>query len=403
MGIIEKAKELLFGNVKNRRRAGAEVLGYSSFDGPMARHIFAAPDLAAYRKMRLDGQVSAGLSVLKLPVMSRRYQVVGDSDEAAVFVKKALEPVWRDLIRGALLALDYGFAAMEKVWDLDENGKLVYTRFKDPDPETLELDVDDRGNFVGVSQRPDRRIDADKAFLYTHRLEHGNLYGISRLRPAYPYWRTKEIIYLFLNRYLERKGNPPVVVKYPPRVAPSDEGPTADKNAKAALELGGKLLENSAVAVPHDTDSHGHLTWDVSYLEDDPRVAMFLEYIEHLNKMILRSLFVPDRVFTHDGETGSFALAKVHADIFLMSEEGLIADIEAAVNEQVVKPLVDYNFDPSGRCRVVIERFGEEDREVLKDVFLRIVESGEARPAADELAERLGVPLAPRKESPTLV
>jgi hypothetical protein len=233
----------------------------------------------------------------------------------------------------------------------------------------LELEVDDRGNFAGVSQRPGRRIDADKAFLYTHRLEHGNLYGISRLRPAYSYWRTKEIIYLFLNRYLERKGNPPVVVKYPPRVTPSDTGPQADKNAKADLE-------------------------------DDPRVAMFLEYIGHLNKMILRSLFVPDKVFTQDGEIGSFALAKVHADIFLMSEEGLITDIEATVNEQVVKPLTDYNFGPDKRSRVVIERFDEEDREILKNVFLRMVESGEARPAAEELAERLGVPLLQRQVAP---
>jgi phage gp29-like protein len=400
MGIIDKFKGLFFGESKNSPRPGAEVLGYSSFNGPMARHIFAAPDLAAYRKMRLDGQVSAGLSVVKLPVMSRRFHVVADSDEVAEFVKKTLEPVWRDLIRGALLALDYGFAVMEKVWAEDANGKLVYARFKDPDPESLELEVDDRGNFVGVSQQPGQRIDADKAFLYTHRLEHGNLYGISRLRPAYPYWRTKEIIYLFLNRYLERKGNPPVVVKYPPRVTPSNTGPQTDKNARAALELGGKLLENSAVAVPHDVDSHGHQTWGVSYLEDDPRVAMFLEYIDHLNKMILRSLFVPDRVLTQEAETGSFALAKVHADIFLMSEEGLITDIEAAVNEQIVKPLIDYNFGPEMRSRIIIERFNEQDRELLKDVFLRTVESGEARPAAEELAERLGVPLLQRQVAP---
>ncbi len=393
MGIVDRVKGLLFGAGGSRPRPGVEVLGYTSFDGPMARHIFTAPDLAAYRRMRLDGQVSAGLAVVKLPVMSRRYNVVADSPDVAEFTKRALDPVWRDIIRGALLALDYGFAVMEKVWALDENGMLVYARFKDPDPESLDLEVDDRGNFAGASQAPGRRVEASKTFLFTHRLEHGNLYGTSRLRPAYPYWRTKEIIYLFLNRYLERKGNPPVVVKYPPQVTPSDNGPEADKNARAALELGEKLLENSAVALPHNTDAHGHLTWEVSYLEDDPRAAMFLEYIDHLNKMILRSLFVPDRVFTQDNETGSFALAKVHADIFLMSEEGLLADIEFAVNEQIVRPLVEYNFGAGKKCRIVMERFAEGDREVLKDVFLRMVETGEARPAADEIAERLNVPL----------
>jgi hypothetical protein len=374
-----------------------EYLSYRPYAarGPLAHLVHERPDVSTYRKMRLDGQVSAALAVIKLPILSRPFAVTSDDADVAEFVRRSLAPVYRNLVRGTLLALDYGFAVLEKVWAADADGLVAYKTFKDPLPESLEIEVDEHGSYAGVRQRPDARVTRDKAFLYTHRLEHGNLYGVSRLRPAYPFWRTKEIIYLFLNRYLERKGNPPVVVRYPARPAPAGGGRVqADDYAGDALALGKKLMENAAVALPHVHDEHGEDQWEISYLEDSPRVRMFLDYIEHLNRMILRAMFVPEKLITHEGEQGSYAAAKVHADIFLMSEEGLIADLEEHFNRFIVKPLVEYNFGPRARAELSVERFTEENRDLLADVFTRMLDSGAVRPAAEAIARELGVPLA---------
>lgn len=373
-----------------------EYLAYRPYAG---RGVFPGvagerPDVATFREMRLDGQVGAALSVIKLPILSRGFTAHSDDAEVETFVQEALGRVYRELVRATLLALDYGFAALEKVWTLDEDGRIVYRSFKDPVPETLELEVDEFGSFAGVRQRPGNRIGAEKAFLYTHRLEHGNLYGVSRLRPAYPFWRTKEIIYLFLNRYLERKGNPPVIVKYPARPGLAAGGaPAGDAYGQDALAVGKKLLENAAVALPHVHDERGDDLWDVSYLEDAPRVGMFLDYIDHLNKMILRSMFVPEKLITQDDAAGSFALARVHADMFLMSEEGLVADLEEHFNRFIVRPLVEYNFGPAARAVIMLERFNAENRDLLGQVFLDMMRSGAVRPAAAALARELGVPL----------
>ncbi len=373
-----------------------EYLSYRPYAGRGVLPYLVAerPNLASYRQMRLDGQVGAALAVIKLPIMSRGFTVASDDGDVAAFVEGVFAKVYRNLLRGTLLALDYGFSVLEKVWAVDEDGWITYKGFKDPLPESLELEVDEFGGFAGVRQRPGARVGYDKAFLYTHRLEHGNLYGLSRLRPAYPFWRTKEIIYLFLNRYLERKGNPPVIVRYPARTFPTGGGEVkADTYGRDALALGKKLLENAAVALPHVHDEHGEDMWDIAYLEDSPRVGMFLDYIEHLNKMVLRAMFVPEKLIGQDGAVGSYALAKVHADIFLMSEEGLIADIEEHYNRFIVKPLVAFNFGPRARARVSLERFSPRNRELLGDIFRDMMKSGAVRPAAEALAHELGVPL----------
>ncbi|MCP4231273.1 MAG: hypothetical protein GY771_14145 [bacterium] len=351
------------------------------------------PDLAAYRKMRFDGQVSAGLAVIKLPVLSRTYDVEADSPEIASFVEKTIKPIYSDLLNKTLTALDYGFAPLELVWELDEAAVARVVAIKDPPPETITVVTDDSGDYAGLAQKPDRQVEPPRAFLFTHRRENGDNYGVSRLRPAHAYWRTKQIVYLFLNRYLERKGNPPVIVTYPPDTKTGAQGTVGDANGRVALEMGKKLLENSAVALPYVTTAGGEPAWSVDYLEDSPRAGMFLKYIEHLDRMILRSMFVPERILSSDGEYGSYALSKVHADIFLLSQDGLIADIENAINRQLIRPIVEFNFGRKASARLVIGRLSGSDRQLAEDVFTEMVRRGDAKPLIEPLARQLGVNL----------
>jgi len=149
-------------------------------------------------------------------------------------------------------------------------------------------------------------------------------------------------------------------------------------------------LENSAVALPYVTSAAGDSAWNVKYLEDNPRAEMFLKYIEHLDRMILRSMFVPERILSSDGQYGSYALSKVHADIFLLSQDGLITDLESVINEQVIRPLAELNFGPKASARLVIDRLSGSDRELTEDVFMAMVKRGDARPVIQSLAKQLG-------------
>ena len=62
--------------------------------------------------------------------------------------------------------------------------------------------------------------------------------------------------------------------------------------------------------------------------------------------MKLRAVLVPERVLTQDRAAGTQAMARVHTDTFLRSEELLLADLVDHVNRFLVPQVVAYNFGP---------------------------------------------------------
>jgi hypothetical protein len=69
----------------------------------------------------------------------------------------------------------------------------------------------------------------------------------------------------------------------------------------------------------------------------------------------------------------------------------LITDVESAINEQLIRPLVELNFGPNAPARLVIARLSGEDRRFAEDIFTEMVRRGDARPYIGQLARQLGV------------
>ncbi|MGQ9706860.1 MAG: phage portal protein family protein [bacterium] len=292
------------------------------------------------------------------------------------------------MIERALLAVEFGFSVQEIIW-IEEDDQFSVLDTLDFDPINVKLNIDDFGNVYSYTIPSGISVPEDKAFIFTYRKEFGNPYGSSRLLPVYDVWRTKELIWLFTNRYFERKGNPPTIVKYP--ASPNKK--EMDNNADEALEMGKALLENAVVALPSTRDETGKEIWNVGYLTDDARAGMFLSYLEYLDRMILRAMFIPDRVMTQEGSSGSYALARAHLDLFLISEDGLIADLEEEINRQLVSKIIEYNFGIKfSNVQLRISRLSRTDRELLGSVFIEMVKNGDAKLPADTLAKELGFP-----------
>jgi len=346
--------------------------------------------LSAFRRMRTDPQVQAGLSVIKLPILAQTFSIEGPggATDATDTIEKAISGAYNKILQRALLAVEFGFSAQEIVWS-ESDGLFTISGSYDFDPVNVKLNIDEFGDVHSYTIPGGIEIPKDKAFIFTHRKEFGNPYGTSRLLSCYDVWRTKELIWLFTNRYYERKGNPPTIVKYPS----SPNQKETDRNANDAIEMGRGLLENAVVALPSTRDEFGKEIWELGYLTDDARAGMFLDYLKYLDRMILRAMFIPDRVMTQEDSSGSYALARAHLDLFLVSEDGLISDIEEEINNQIVRRILDYNFGkdiPGFRLR--ISRLSRMDRELMASIFMEMVRSGDARLPAETLAKELGLP-----------
>lgn len=339
-------------------------------------------------RMREDGQVHAGLSAIKYPVLSSEYSLIGDDDRTVQFVKDNLNTIYRRLLKSLLRSLDYGFSVCEIVYET--RGDRIYVEdIVELHPDDIRFILDDYGYITDVEVRREILIPAEKCIIYSHDSEFGNPYGRSRLLPAYQFWRTKELIYLFTNRYYERKGNPPTVIQYPAGTKYySDDSDILDE----VLDIGAKLMENAVVAVPNLRDGFGNELWSIQHLMDDARGKMFIDYLEHLNKMILRSLIVPERVISQDVAVGSYSMAKVHLDIFLLSEDGLISEIAKCINEQLIKPLVELNFrERTDIPQLHIEKLSQQNKQLLSDILIEMIRDDKVTPNPDKISSALGI------------
>jgi hypothetical protein len=132
---------------------------------------------------------------------------------------------------------------------------------------------------------------------------------------------------------------------------------------------------------------------------------MFVEALNYLGAQILRSLLIPERVMTQDLSTGSFSMASSHAEIFLLSLEGLVAEMESAINSEIIPPLVQYNFKPKKivECNIRMESIQYDRKRILKEILIEMirnmntmVKTGKApnlMPSLSEMSEVLGIPL----------
>lgn len=384
--------------------------------------------IETYIRMKADPQIAIGLAMIKMPLYSLGWTVECEDVDIKEFIREALSRVWRKMIVSMLTAIDFGFASHEKVWELFEmdvstqgptgrkkthfSGKAeIYRKIKAHYPTTIKIRTDSKTDeFLGINQQAGIggqavKVDAPKCFLFTLGDEFGNYFGYSRMKPAYKSWYWKEVLTQFMLRYFERKGSPTTVVQHPIGGGIDNSGNTYD-NADIALRIAQNLIENGAVAMPYEREREtGRNQWDVSYLQDDRRGEMFVNALNYLGAQVLRGLLTPERVMTQDLSTGSFSMATSHAEIFLLSQEGLAAEMEFAINQNIVPPLVEFNFKPNRLvpCKIRIEKIQYDRRRILKEILVSVlnnvntmVKGGKAPsiyPSIKEMSDVLGVPL----------
>jgi hypothetical protein len=379
--------------------------GYQSLGG-----LIYNPDLIpidTYQKMRIDGQINMGLQFIKLPIIALDSSIDCEDEDIEDAVYNEIKRIYRDTTDKMLRAVDYGFSAIEKVWEYQKDtGLWGYKKLKDPDISTITLKVDEMGNFMGFRQTTPRQVDIDpeKAFVFTHRLEHGNLYGIPRTKPAYPYYFAGELMLLFTNRYMERSGDPFKMGRYPPDPKRSDGlHPSLD----AMTALGTQIKGGSFIALPNTRDVNGNYVYDIEIKEDSKRTEpMFVDYQNFLNAMKLRSIIIPERSATQDTSTGSYGMSETHSELFFIAEDGLVADVADYYNRYLIPQYVRFNFGENApKATLNISSIQKKTRAFLEDIIKEIIRKPDTNPDTiidvNKLRQELGLP-EPKKEEPAI-
>ena len=303
-----------------------------------------------YDEMRKsDGTIKAAIQACTLPIRRVKWFInpATDSEEDKQIAEICEHAIFdwldgqtfHDVIRHALLMVPLGVMVLEKVYMMKEwEGKtyIVPQKLAPRMPKSfLRWELDDR-TFGVIQIRQDgvlAQIAGSKLLVFVNDREGDNWWGSSILRSAYKHWYIKNTFYKIDAIAFERQGLGVPFFKVPQGVTESDTNKalTALKNLRAN--------ENAALIIPAGYEA-GFLDMG-SNTTRDPEKS-----INHHNKEILQSVLAQFLELGQNSSTGgSRALSSDHSDLFLKSIESIAVTIRDVLNNDLMKELVDMNFN----------------------------------------------------------
>jgi phage gp29-like protein len=328
-----------------------------------------------YRKMLHDPQITATLAFKKIMVYGRKWDVDPASKDqkdvdVAKFVSKALKRInLKSLFKEAMSAFEYGFSLGELLWEIAEvDGKtaIVLKDIKFRDPEFCTVKTDKHGNikswlqdnhaFSGLRASDKVELPPDKVLHFAHNKQFSQHYGKSDLRASYRAWWAKKFIIQFWNVFLERMGSPLMLAKYP-----QGAGTELKDNLKSILK---NLSAKSEILIPEGVEislleatRSGQATYDLALGYHDKEIARSM--------LMIALLGAGGNEVTRGADSQSrLQLRTLHK---MADETG--GELMWAFNAQVIKQLVDFNFDVDEYPKVFFQDYGEFEAFEITDAI----------------------------------
>ena len=386
------------------------------------------PKTVSFRKlkeMREHGHIQLGLTAVKAPMiraLSKFPPVVSKDPEVAGFIKAAMLPAWKALVRSSMNAEDFGYIPHEKIFEVADiewswvesdkegedaiqtsnlKGAWLPEKYKDIDPEGVKIWLDDdTGEFGGFTEKGREEMkyltDAGNAFLYTVRKEFGNLFGKSRLARAYDPYCHYTYAEFFQGRYFERFGEPGLKVHFDPNPVQDAAGTREQEPGSQAIAAACDYKGSGVIALPSTRDDEGNLLNEFDIISDDRRGDVWIQLLEFWLKQILRSLLITDRTLTQDTRLGSYGMAKAHTETFLDNLQESVESFIGQVNRFIVPQLIDLNLGKEReRAYLVPPQVNREHQAILYKVFEALLKKdGGVHGAIDalEIMKELNIP-----------
>lgn len=388
----------------------------SSFtvDGPFSGYedglVYAheEPLVRDYQHMlETDGKAAAMELMLTYPIISAPWGIDPAKDDAgeAEFILDALTalphqggPITtvEQLISQMTSAITNKRAYFEKVFKINDDGKVVYHKLAYRPPETCELAFDARRSEVqGFRQMPiiyngaDKlsvhwnaalkdwvRIPPERAFVYIHGTWRDPLLGESSMKVPYWCFQTKRKIRWLWYQFLDQSVLPKTIVR-------NTDETQARLDAKKMAQLRGKAV----VALSDSTV--------VDSFESTGKAGEYYQaamgYLD--NEMLDSGLLGFMGLSSAAGEgKGSYALAESLSKMYLRTRRMVAMDMARQLTNDVVGPLIAYNFGP--KASIPRFKFGplseSNERDVL-DIFSKVATTGAKVPVEfyDQLIARV--------------
>ena len=318
---------------------------------------------SAIEGMLLDPHIRSQLELRKHAILSADIGFEGDQNAVEV-VKRALEDVnLHSDLKDLLSALEYGWAVVEVIWKKEDIWKVASIERRDP----LRFRFTKDGKLVYADSG--KEVEDYKFIWIAYNGNAENPYGESVLKPVYYIWKLKLIALNYWEVLTEKYAIPPLAAIAEDNV----QEETLSRLVDALSEI-----QASSSAVFSGVK-------DIKTIDVGDKSEVFSALIDYCNREISKA--ITGQILSSEiGNRGSYALAKVHRDVFLYIVKSDAKWLEHKLNVTLVKWILELNA-VEGSAKI---RFNfKEDLEL--DKVLALIDRG-FPVSKTALYERYGVP-----------
>ena len=272
---------------------------------------------------------------------------------------------WKKADRAAISVKMKAAWTSERKRNLSESMRRIWKQRSELNHEVVSVESYGSADVYDIEVPLIHNFAANNLIVHnSHRKTFDNFYGDSDLRAAYePYWR-KSLTNRFKMITLERYGEPLMVFTHTQ---------TLNQANRDLLQSFGQNLQNRSVLILPQ-----FITLDLK--QGDPKIASaFMPVIQEENVAIRIALLMPGLIgLSGEQAIGSFARAVKEFDAFVWVIETERNELETLINERIVKPDVDLNYEV-GDGKYPVFKFKEitaEHRENLFNLWLKAVQTG---------------------------
>lgn len=355
--------------------------------------VFAVPDpeYKDYKEMlETDGKASSIEHLLAYPIISAPWEIEPSKNDTgqAEFITEALTDLphqggprttVEQLVSQMTMAITHKKVYFEKVFKLNDDGRVVYDKLAWRPIETCEPAYDARtSDLRGFRQMPvtwddvpriDTRhnrdgyiyIPPERAFIYVHGTWRDPLYGISSMRVPYWCYITKRKLRWLWYQFLDQTMLPKTLV-----FNPNESQAKKDAAKVAQLRHRGVLgLEDTTKVEAYESSGKG--------------AAGYIEAIRYLESEMSNSILAGFTDLTSQAAEGkgSYALAESQGKLFLRTRRMVAQDMARQLTNMVIGDLVRYNFGVKAPCpRFKFGPLSEQNERDVLDMFQSIATTG---------------------------
>ena len=372
MGILNNISNRIFNrfsknsNAKNKANAKAANSKYSSYTSLFNRKDNIVPYKQGVAILR-DTQVGTGFDILKYLLSSKKWILTDTGDpEVYEFINEMLQNMDKDvntIVKQMTSAIPWGFNVHELIYDVVD-GYIVVKNMIPVHIKTLQekpFTYNNNGDLVSIHQvvdGEDIEIPIDKCLLYSYNSLYDELEGHGLLHDFLPIVEDKEAVMDWLMTYAEKNE------------APTLYGKTDDPTSRdELLRVFEDIAEGTTGVVVGEND-------DVGVLESSHRGETFFHILQYKDNQILRRMFIGNLLLGDNSQTGTYAQSKSQLEFGQLVFDGMLEEKANAFQEQVINPIVKFNFGNRKAPIISFDKFTSGDMEKLFNIVKPLMDSG---------------------------